>query len=568
MSCCNHSLEYLRHSAAHLLAQALIELYPDTILTIGPATETGFFYDIIRPSGNIKLDELTIISEKMKEIVCRNLTLTHYQVSKEKARELFKHNSFKLDIIETQIQGDTAGIAQQGDFIDLCKGGHVKSTGELGNFLLTGISGSYWRGNREGQALQRISGIIFHTKEELDAHLVLQEQLAMYDHRKLGNEMELFSFHDEGHGFPFFHPKGMAVINSLVNYMRELARVHGYQEVKTPTLLSNELWKKSGHYAHYKHNMYTLCIEEHEHAVKPMNCPGMFLIYTARPRSYRELPFRMSEFGHVHRHELSGVLSGLTRVRAFTQDDAHIFCSINQIEHEIINIMNMLDKAMQKTGFLEYVIKISTRPESYAGTIENWNIAESALKNALMSMHKLYDIQEGEGAFYGPKIEIQLKDSLGRFWQCGTIQLDFVQPENFDMSFINEKGQSERVVVIHQAIYGSLERFFALLLEHHKGKLPAWLAPIQCRILTITDVQKEYGEKVYNELLHKGIRIEMDYSSDPLNGKIQRAQKDKAFCMIIIGKKEQEQHTISVRFLDGSQKMGISQSDLLDLLSQ
>jgi threonyl-tRNA synthetase len=299
-----------------------------------------------------------------------------------------------------------------------------------------------------------------------------------------------------------------------------------------------------------------------------MNCPGMFLIYTARPRSYRELPFRMSEFGHVHRHELSGVLSGLTRVRAFTQDDAHIFCSINQIEHEIINIMNMLDKAMQKTGFLEYVIKISTRPESYAGTIENWNIAESALKNALMSMHKLYDIQEGEGAFYGPKIEIQLKDSLGRFWQCGTIQLDFVQPENFDMSFINEKGQSERVVVIHQAIYGSLERFFALLLEHHKGKLPAWLAPIQCRILTITDVQKEYGEKVYNELLHKGIRIEMDYSSDPLNGKIQRAQKDKAFCMIIIGKKEQEQHTISVRFLDGSQKMGISQSDLLDLLSQ
>jgi len=568
MSCCNNSLEILRHSAAHLLAQALTELYTDITLTIGPATETGFFYDFIRASGTIKSDELQAITEKMNEIVKRDLSIGHYQVPKTKAQEIFKNNKFKLEIIDTQVEGETAGIAQQGDFLDLCKGGHVKSTGLLGNFLLTGISGSYWRGDRNGIPLQRISGIIFHTKQELEDHLKLQEQLLLYDHRRLGAEMELFSFHDEGHGFPFFHPKGMACINALVNYMRELSRMHGYQEVRTPTLLSQELWKQSGHYAHYKHNMYTVCIDEHEHAIKPMNCPGMFLIYNSRPRSYRELPFRMSEFGHVHRHELSGVLSGLTRVRAFTQDDAHIFCSLAQIKDEIINIMNMLDCAMKKAGFNEYAIKVSTRPNNFSGSIENWDKAENALKEALNEMKKQYEIQQGEGAFYGPKIEIQLKDSLGRMWQCGTIQLDFVQPGNFDMNFVNEHGKQERVVVIHQALYGSLERFFALLLEHHKGKLPCCFAPIQARVLTITDDQREYGEQITMKLLEQGIRCEFDKTSDPLNGKIQHAQRDRVFAMIIIGKKEVEKECVSIRFLDGTQKMGISFDECATLLKQ
>ncbi len=561
-----YSDEQLRHSAAHLLAHAISELYPGTIFTIGPATETGFFYDMLPGEKNFKEEDVPLISGRMKEIVERDLPLTHYEVSLEKARSLFANNRFKLEIIENQIIGSTAGIAQQGDFIDLCKGGHVPSTGHLKHFILTGISGSYWRGDRSGQPLQRISGIIFRTQEALENHLKQREEAELYDHRKLGKEMDLFSFHLEGPGFPFFHPKGMSVINSLTDYMRKLTYQAGYQEIKTPMMLHSDLWKRSGHDAHYKQNMYFSQIDEQEFAIKPMNCPGAFLTFDTRPRSYRELPLRLSEFGHVHRHELSGVLHGLTRVRAFTQDDAHIFCTHEQIEGEIANILLLIDQMLAKTGFLDFDISISTRPQGAPGSNENWENATNALESALKKQGKTYDIKHGEGAFYGPKIEIGIKDSLQRRWQCGTIQVDFLNPENFDLTYVNAQGNKERPVIIHQAMYGSLERFFAIMLEHHKGNLPSWAAPIQARILPITDAQAPYATSLLHTLKQAHIRCEVDISSDPLNAKIQRAQIEKVPFMIIIGNKEMQSNKVSLRKRDGKQVLGIDLTQCLSII--
>lgn len=558
-----YSDEQLRHSAAHLLAQAISELFPGTIFTIGPATATGFFYDMLPNQRNFKEEDLPVISQRMTEIAHRDIPITHYEVPIEKARSLFSNNRFKMEIIDTQITGETAGIAQQGDFLDLCKGGHVASTGFLKNFILTGISGSYWRGDRSGQPLQRISGIIFHTQKELEAYLAQRAEAELYDHRRLGKDMDLFSFNQAGPGFPFFHPKGMAVINSLTDFMRKSTYQAGYQEVQTPTMLHSDLWKKSGHYAHYKHNMYFSTIDEQEFAIKPMNCPGMFLIYDSRPRSYRELPMRLSEFGHVHRHELSGVLHGLTRVRAFTQDDAHIFCTHEQIEGEITLILELIDQMLEKTGFHEVDISVSTKPESAMGDDALWENATQALENALKKLGKSYDIKHGEGAFYGPKIEIGIKDSLQRRWQCGTIQVDFFQPENFDLSYINAQGNKERPVIIHQAMYGSLERFFAILLEHHKGSLPAWLSPVQARVLPITDAQKSYAASVMSLIKKAGLRCDLDVSPDPLNAKIQRAQLDKVPYMIIVGNKEMQSELVSLRMRDGKQILGMTLEECL-----
>lgn len=562
----NLYLEKLRHSAAHLLAQAISELFPETIFTIGPATETGFFYDVLPKDKNFKLEDLEIISSKMKEIVKRNLKIEHYNIPKEEAKILFSKNKFKLDIINTQINEDFAGIAKQGDFLDLCKGGHVESTEFLENFLLTGISGSYWRGNRDNQALQRISGIIFETKEELDQYLKIQKELEEYDHRKLGNELDLFSFQEEGVGFPFFHPKGMIVINELKNFMRKTVLENGYQEVKTPTILSSSLWKKSGHESHYKENMYSVKIDENDFYVKPMNCPGMFLIFNSRPRSYKELPFRMFEFGHVHRHELSGTLHGLFRVRAFTQDDAHFFCRINQIQEETIRIIKITNLVMKKCGLENLYFFLSTRPEKASGEIKIWEKAINELKTALSTINVNYELKEGDGAFYGPKIEIKFKDSFGRFWTCGTIQLDFVQPDNFDLSFTNESGEKEKPVIIHQAIFGSIERFFGVLLEHHKGHLPFWLSPIQIKILPITNNQNDYAKKI-EEILKKNFRASVDENSDPLNAKIQRAQKEKIPIMIVLGKKEEENNSISIRTSKGEQKNNLDINELINLLN-
>lgn len=561
-----NDLRILRHSAAHLLAHAVSELYPDTLLTIGPATEDGFFYDFL-PTTHFKEQDLAILTERMHQLAEKDLPITHEEISKIEARKLYHNNPFKLELING-IEGDTVGLARQGNFYDLCRGGHVTSTGLLKNFKLLSISGSYWRANRENAALQRIYGTAFFTAQELAEYEKHQEELAMYDHRRIGKQMDLFSFHEEGIGFPFFHPKGKRIINVLVNYMRDLHKQFNYEEISTPTMLSSELWKESGHYQHYHDNMYFCHIDEKEYAIKPMNCPGSILVYKNRPRSYRELPLRLAEFGHVHRHELSGALHGLLRVRAFTQDDAHIYCTTAQIEQEIPQILTMIFLMLKKTGFEKTHIYLSTKPENAMGSDEIWDQAITALKKALVHHGLPFEIKEGDGAFYGPKIEIKIEDSMKRLWTCGTIQLDFLQPENFDLSYITSQGIKERPVIIHQAIYGSIERFLAILLEHYKGNLPFWLAPVQARILTITDAQKEYAHIIAQELKKAGIRVEVDESSDPLAGQIKSAQLDKIPWMLIVGKKEVESQTVTLRYNNGQQEQGLMINKVIEKAHQ
>lgn len=557
----NDELNKLRHSAAHLLGHAVLELFPDTQLTIGPATETGFFYDFL-PSVNFKESDLALIAEKMEAIVNQNLPLKHEEISKEKARELYKNNPFKLELIDG-IPGETTGLATQGTFYDLCKGGHIERTGQLKHFKLTGISGSYWRADRDGTALQRISGVIFPTKEALEAYEKQIEEAMMYDHRRLGKQLDLFSFHDEGVGFPFFHPKGKTVLNTMRTYMRQVLQKANYQEIETPLMLSDELWKRSGHYAFYKDNMYFSTIDEKNYAVKPMNCPGSILIYKDRPRSYRELPLRLMEFGKVHRHELSGVLHGLFRVRSFTIDDTHIYCTLDQIQNEIITNIGIVSGVMKRFGFAKFKkVGLSTKPEKAMGDDASWEKAIGALKNALETAGIPFVIQEGEGAFYGPKIEFKVEDSMGREWQCGTIQVDFFAPINFDLNYVAQTGKLERPVMLHQAIYGSLERFLGVLLEHNKGHLPFWLSPVQTKILTISDEQMKYAQTILQQLHEIGIRAEIDNSSDPLPGKIKDAQLKKIPLMIVLGKKEQQTSTVTFRHQDGKQEFAIPLGDL------
>jgi threonyl-tRNA synthetase len=559
-------LKIVRHSAAHLLAHALIELYPETQLTIGPATEAGFFYDIL-PSKNFKEADLALIEQRMHEISQRNLPITHEQISKLEAQKLYKDNPFKLELIN-DLEGDTVGLARQGEFYDLCRGGHVAKTGDIKYFKLTALSGSYWRANRDGVALQRISGIAFLTQEAMDKQLLKEEQAQMYDHRKLGKQLELFSFHDEGVGFPFFHPKGKVVLNQLRNAMRERLRKAGYLEIETPIMLSDELWRRSGHYNFYKENMYFSEIDEKSYAVRPMNCPGSILIYKDRPRSYRELPLRLHEFGKVHRHELSGVLHGLFRVRSFTIDDTHIYCTIDQVEAEILKSLSLLMQTIKKCGFENIKIGLSTKPEKAMGDDAIWQKAIAALKSALNASGVTYTINEGDGAFYGPKIDFRIEDSMERQWQCGTIQLDFFQPENFDLSYVSSEGTAKRPVILHQAFHGSFERFFGILLEHHKGHLPFWLAPVQAKILTVTDEQKPYAQKILSLLQEAGIRVEIDQSGDTLSGQIKDAQLKKIPWMLIIGKKEVELETLTIRYHDGKQEMGISYNSVLEKMQK
>lgn len=554
-------IKVLRHSAAHLVAHALLELFPGTKLTIGPATEEGFFYDIL-PVHNLKEEDLALIEKRMHEISQKNYPIEHKEISKAEAIALFKDNPFKLELIE-QLPGDTVGLSVQGDFKDLCRGGHVASTGDIKYFKLLGLSGSYWRADKNNQALQRIHGTAFFTEQELLDFEKHREDIQQYDHRRLGKQLDYFSFHEEGVGFPFFHPKGKSVINTLISYMRKLHSEHNYQEVETPTLLSDELWRRSGHYAHYKDNMYFTFVDDQSYAIRPMNCPGSILIYKTRPRSYRELPLKLAEFGHVHRHELSGVLHGLLRVRAFTIDDTHIYCTLEQIEEQIRTILNIAFTVLKRFGFEDIHLGLSTRPENAMGSQEVWNKAEQALHNALKAYGHPYKIQEGEGAFYGPKIEIKIRDAMNREWQCGTAQLDFFQAENFNLHYVSPQGTFERPVVIHQAIYGSLERFFAILLEHFKGHLPFWLAPEQIRVLTITDKQEGYAKEVYARLKKHGLRVALDSSSDQISAKIKSAQLDKTPWMVIIGQKEADNGLVSVRYADGKQEMGMSLDNLI-----
>ncbi|MEX0849185.1 MAG: threonine--tRNA ligase [Candidatus Dependentiae bacterium] len=554
-------IEKIRHSTAHLLAQAVKELYPKTILTIGPPTKDGFFYDFL-PETNFKDEDLPKITQRMKEIAERNIPLTHKQIPKEDARKLYKDNPYKLELIDL-IPGDTVGLAEQGDFSDLCKGGHVTSTGELKNFKLLHISGSYWRADRNGQPLQRITGTAFATPKELRLYEKRVEEAQKYDHRKLGKQLDLFSFVQEGPGFPFFHPKGQKVIQLLKDDLRTMLDKQHYQEIATPIILSDELWKQSGHYEHYKDNMFFSVIDKQQYAVKPMNCPGAIMVYKDHPRSYRELPLKLSEFGLVHRYELSGVLHGLFRVRSFTQDDGHIFCTPNQVENEVLDTIKAIEKTLKKFGFDNITVGLSTKPENAMGTDEYWQQATTALQNALDRSGLKYTIQEGEGAFYGPKIEFGIQDSMGRSWQCSTIQLDFFLPQNFDLSYIASSGKKERPVMIHRAIYGSMERFFGILLEHFKGNLPFWLAPIQVKLLTITDDQKEYAHNIMQQLQKHNIRVAMDETSDPISGKIKTAQLEKVPWMLVMGQKEMDNHTITLRYRNGKQEFGLSLDDVL-----
>ncbi len=556
-----HDLSMLRHSAAHLLAHAIMELFPKTKLTIGPATKDGFFYDVL-PEHNFKEEDLPKLQVRMLELAAKNYPITHTQIAKEQARTLFKDNPFKLELIDG-IPGETVGIARQGDFYDLCRGGHVASTGDIKHFKLESISGSYWRAERTNQVLQRISGTAFFTQQDLQAYEQRIEDALKYDHRKLGKQMDLFSFHEESVGSVFFHNKGKIIFNLMVDYMRGLLQEADYQEIATPIVLSVDLWKRSGHYAHYKKNMYFCSIENEEYAIKPMNCPGATLIYSERPRSYRELPLRLAEFGIDHRYELSGVLHGLMRVRAFTQDDAHVFCTIEQIEQEILNMLTMINTVYSQCGFDVIAIKLSTRPDNAMGSQEHWDKATEALKNALNKAQRPFEIQEGEGAFYGPKIEIHIQDSMGRTWQCGTIQVDFCMPENFDLSYINSASAKERPVMIHRAIYGSIERFMAILLEHHKGNLPFWISPIQAKILTITDAQKDAAQELLQILKAYGIRAVMDTSHDQISAQIKTAQLERIPWMLVLGKKEVENNTVTLRYLDGKQEQGLTVEQLL-----
>jgi len=554
-------LSVLRHSAAHLLGHAVKQLFPSTLLTIGPATKEGFFYDFL-PEKNFKDEDLVRIEERMHELARQNIPLTHTQISKDEARELYKDNPFKLELIN-DIPGDTVGLAEQGDFYDLCRGGHVASTGDIKYFKLLHISGSYWRADKNKTPLQRITGTAFFTQEELDEFLQQREDAIQFDHRRLGKELDLFSFHEEGIGFPFFHPHGMIILNLLMAHERKYQIKAKYHEISTPIMLSDELWQRSGHYQHYKDNMYFCMIDGRSYALKPMNCPGAILTYKERPHSYRELPLRLSEFGKVHRHELSGVLSGLFRVRAFTQDDAHIFCTKDQIEEEIVNFLALNDEVLKPFGFTNFVIGVSTKPESAMGSDELWDIATKGLENALKRAGKTYNIYPGEGAFYGPKIEIGIEDSLKRVWQCGTMQIDFFQSENFDLSYISSEGIKERPVILHRTIYGSFERFLGIILEHFKGRLPFWLSPVQIKVLTITDDQKEYAREIMNALLEHDIRVQMDFTSDAISGQIKRAQLERVPMMIVIGKKEVENKTLTLRDLDGKQEFGVTFADLL-----
>ena len=554
-------LARLRHSAAHLTAHAVSELFPETQLTIGPATEEGFFYDML-PARNFKEEDLPAIEQRMREIATRNLPLTHKEISKEEARKLFKNNRFKLELIEG-IPGDTVGLSSQGDFHDLCRGGHVAHTGDIKHFKLSSISGSYWRADREGTALQRISGTAFLTQKEFadNEQRILDAQ--MYDHRRLGKQLDYFSFHDEGPGFPFFHHKGKLVMNLLTNYMRSILKKADYQEIETPFMLSDELWRRSGHYQFYQDKMYFSCIDEKSFAIKPMNCPGSILIYKERPRSYRELPLRLNEFGRVHRHELSGVLHGLFRVRAFTIDDTHIYCIADQIEQEILTNLNIITNVMKKFGFEDLKIGVSTKPDKAMGDDALWEKATNGLISALNAAGLAYTIQEGEGAFYGPKIEYKMRDFMNREWQCGTIQIDFFQPENFDLTYVASDGTFKRPVIIHQAMYGSLERFLGILLEHYKGHLPFWLSPVQIRLLTVSDEQKPYAQELLTFLEKNGLRTELDDSSDTLASQIKSAQLSKIPWMLVLGKKEAADRTVTLRHHDGKQEQGLTQEQLL-----
>jgi threonyl-tRNA synthetase len=537
----------LRHSASHILAQAVKRLYPNVKLGIGPAIANGFYYDIDTAHTFVP-EDLEKIQAEMEKIVKEDLPIERRQASREEALRLFGDmgETYKQELIRDLPADAVISLYQQGEFVDLCAGPHVPSTGRVKAIKLQSLAGAYWRGDQNNKMLQRIYGTAFEKKSDLDAYLTMLEEAAKRDHRKLGRELDLFSIQDEGPGFPFFHPKGMIVRNELENYWRQLHVKYGYKEIKTPIILHQRLWQQSGHWDHYRNNMYFTTIDDEGYAVKPMNCPGGILIYRSQHHSYREFPLRTAELGLVHRHELSGALHGLMRVRSFTQDDAHIFCLPSQIKAEIKGVIDLFNTIYGTFG-MSYHAELSTKPEKAMGSDEVWEEATAALQEALEEYGMPYKVNPGDGAFYGPKIDFHLRDSIGRTWQCGTIQLDMQMPEKFDLTYTGEDGAKHRPVMIHRTCYGSIERFIGILIEHYVGAFPAWLAPVQVKILPITDRHIDYAEKLATMMRAKDIRVAVDDRNEKIGYKIREGQMEKVPYMLVVGDKEQENGTVAVR---------------------
>lgn len=561
------AVEVLRHSISHIMAQAVKRFYKDAKLAIGPSIENGFYYDfdIEKP---LTTEDLEKIEQEMNNIINENLKFERMDVLREEALKLMeeKNEPYKVELINDLPEGEKISLYKQGDYVDLCRGPHIPSTKYVKAFKLTSVAGAYWRGNEKNKMLQRVYGVAFKNKTSLETYLHNLEEAKKRDHRKLGKELKLFTFAEEGPGFPFFLPKGVILKNTLIDFWRKLHYEAGYVEVETPIMLNKKLWETSGHWYHYKENMYTSMIDGEEFALKPMNCPGGMLVYKSEAHSYRDFPMRVGELGRVHRHELSGALHGLMRVRAFTQDDAHIFMLPDQIKSEIKGVVELIDKVYSKFGF-KYHVELSTRPEDSMGSDEEWNLAEDSLKGALEELNLDFIVNEGDGAFYGPKIDFHLEDSIGRTWQCGTIQLDFQLPQRFELEYVGSDGEKHRPIVIHRVIFGSIERFIGILIEHFAGKFPTWLAPVQVKVLPISDKFNDYSEQIKKELEKNGIRVEMDYRNEKIGYKIREARNERVPYIIVIGEKEENEKKISLRSRKNGDEGSLELKELIDRIN-
>ena len=539
------ALHIMRHSCAHIMAEAVQELYPGTQIAFGPATDDGYFYDFELPN-NISSDDFGAIEKKMADIVKADEPFVREVVSIDEAKKIFADQRFKLEHID-DLTDQEISIYRHGSFVDLCAGPHVPSAGKIGAFKMMKLAGAYWRGDATREQLQRLYGTAFFKKSELEEHLHNLEEAEKRDHRRIGREMGIFMMRDEAPGFPFFLPNGMILKNTLLDYWREIHKKAGYVEISTPMIMNKQLWQTSGHWDHYKDNMYSTVIDEEEYCVKPMNCPGGVLVYASKPHSYRDLPIRAGEIGLVHRHEMKGALHGLFRVRCFNQDDAHLFVRPDQLTEEIVGVVKLIDSVYQQFGFT-YHVELSTRPEDSMGSDEDWEAAEAGLKTALEELGMEYEVNEGDGAFYGPKIDFHLTDSLGRTWQCGTVQLDFQMPQNFDLEYTDADGSKKRPVMLHRVCYGSVERFIGILIEHYAGKFPVWLAPMQVKVLPVSEKSRDYAHKVADAIEAAGIRVVVDNRDEKIGYKIREARSiDRVPYMVIVGEKEAEEGTISVR---------------------
>ena len=560
-------LNVYRHTCAHVLAQALKIIYPTCKLSIGPVIDNGFYYDVdfVTPITQADLEK---VEAEMKKIIKSNLPIERFTLPKDEAVKLMKDFSenYKVELIEDLPEGEEISFYKQGNFIDLCRGPHLPSTGKIKAFSLTSIAGAYWRGDEHNKMLTRIYGTAFAKKEEMDAYFTMLEEAKKRDHTKLGKELKLFAILNEGKGLPFFLPAGMQLKNALIEYWRQIHTREGYVEVNTPIMLNRSLWETSGHWSHYRDNMYTTKVDEEDFAIKPMNCPGGILVYKNEPHSYKDLPIRMGELGLVHRHEKSGQLHGLFRVRCFTQDDAHIFMTPAQIKDEIKGIVRLINEVYTLFGF-KYHVELSTRPENSMGSDEDWNTATEALREALDDMGFTYVVNEGDGAFYGPKIDFHLEDSIGRTWQCGTIQLDFQLPQRFEMEYVGEDGAKHRPIMVHRVVFGSIERFIGILIEHFAGKFPVWLSPTQVKILPITDKQEAYVNELSQTLKNAGVRVVVDNRNEKIGYKIREAQMEKVPYMLVVGEKEAAEGLVAVRRRDGEQSV-VSADEFLATLKK